>query len=204
MIAGRRGIAACAWLLAAHGATAAGAGAPGPNDGSHDFDFEFGTWKTHSSRMLRPLSGRQEWVEMEGVTVVRPIWAGRGNIAEYRADGPGSHVELLALRLYDPRSKQWNIHFATSARGTFAVPAWGSFRQGRIDFFDQEASSGRSVLVRFSLWPVDHDNARSEQAFSVDGGRTWEVNWKTEYQRIAGAAEAVHAIAPHTPAAGAL
>jgi hypothetical protein len=26
------------------------------HDGAHDFDFDFGTWKTHSSRLLHPLT----------------------------------------------------------------------------------------------------------------------------------------------------
>ena len=30
-------------------------------DGQHDFDFEIGTWKTHVSRLLHPLSGSTAW-----------------------------------------------------------------------------------------------------------------------------------------------
>jgi hypothetical protein len=159
-----------------------------PRDGSHDFDYAMGTWNTHSSRMLHPLTGSHEWVELQGVTVISPIWGGRGNLVEYKADGADNHVELLSVRLYDPRSGQWNNNFATSARGTLAPPAYGEFHDGRIDFFDQEAFGGRMIMVRFSLWPVDRDTARSEQAFSADGGRTWEVNWVTEYKRMEGAA----------------
>src|ERR1700730_3912431 len=32
-------------------------------DGQHDFDFEIGTWKTHLSRLLHPLTGSTTWVE---------------------------------------------------------------------------------------------------------------------------------------------
>lgn len=204
MIAGRRRVLAFTWLAAALCVGAAAAAAPAVRDSSHDFDFEMGTWKTHSSRLLHPLSGADDWVEMDGVTVVSPIWGGRGNIAEYEADGRESHVQLLALRLYDPQSGQWNINFATSARGTLAVPAWGRFEQGRIDFFDQEELSGKRILVRFSLWPVDHDTGRSEQAFSADGGRTWEVNWKTEYRRIPARAVSALADPRHAPVRRAL
>ena len=184
MIAGRLPRVAGACLAAAHIACIGATAVPAARDSSHDFDFAMGTWKTHSSRLLEPLTGSSGWVEMEGVTVVTPVWGGRGNLAQYEADGPGRRVQLLALRLYDPQSGQWNINFATSARGTFAVPAYGEFKNGRIDFFDQEPLSRRMILVRFSLWPVDHDTARSEQAFSADGGQTWEVNWITEYKRI--------------------
>lgn len=188
MIAGRLALVAGACLAAAHIACIAAAGAPAARDSSHDFDFAMGTWKTHSSRLLQPLTGSRRWIEMNGVTVVTPVWGGRGNLAEYEGDGPGGRVQLLALRLYDPQSGQWNLNFATSARGTFAVPAYGEFKNGRIDFFDQEPLSQRMILVRFSLWPVDRDTARSEQAFSADGGQTWEVNWITEYTRIPDAA----------------
>ena len=44
--------------------------------------------------------------------------------------------------------------------------------------------SGRAVLVRFSIWDVTAEEARSEQAFSADGGKTWEVNWVTQYSRV--------------------
>jgi hypothetical protein len=37
---------------------------PNPPDGQHDFDFEIGTWKTHLSRRLHPLTGSTTWVEM--------------------------------------------------------------------------------------------------------------------------------------------
>jgi hypothetical protein len=153
-------------------------------DGSHDFDFDFGTWQTHSSRLLHPLTGSHDWVEMDGVTVVSGIWSGRANLAEYRAVGPAGVVELLALRVYNPKSHQWSINFATPNVGALgAVPGVGEFRNGRVDFYDQEAINGRAVLVRFSIWGVTAEEARSEQAFSADGGKTWEVNWITRYTR---------------------
>jgi hypothetical protein len=153
-------------------------------DGSHDFDFDFGTWQTHSSRLLHPLTGSHDWVEMDGVTVVSRIWSGRANLAEYRAVGPTGVVELLALRVYNPNSHQWSINFATPNVGALgAVPGVGEFRDGRVDFYDQETINGRAVLVRFSIWGVTAEEARSEQAFSADGGKTWEVNWITRYTR---------------------
>jgi len=104
----------------------------GAHDGSHDFDFDFGTWKTHSSRLLHPLTGSQDWVQMDGVTVVTKVWNGRANLAEYRAAGPAGVVELLALRVYNPNSHQWSINFATPNVGTLgAVPGVGEFRDGR-------------------------------------------------------------------------
>src|SRR5260370_18094988 len=91
-------------------------------DGQNDFDFDFGTWKTHSSRLLHPLTGSTSWADMDGVTVVEKVWDGRANLAEYKADGAAGHVELLSLRWYNPQAHQWNLDFATPRAGTLGVP----------------------------------------------------------------------------------
>jgi hypothetical protein len=163
----------------------AGGGGTGQNaqDGSHAFDFDFGAWKTHSSRLLHPLTGSTQWADMDGHTTVTKIWGGRGNLAEYEANGPAGHIELLALRLYNPNTRQWYINFAHPDSGTLGVPAFGELRDGRITFYDQEPINGKAVLVRFSIWGITADTGQSEQAFSMDGGRTWEVNWINKYTR---------------------
>jgi len=157
---------------------------PPTRNGQHDFDFDFGTWKMHLRRLVHPLTGSSEWTEMEGTTVTNKIWGGRANLATVEADGPSGHLELLALRLYDPRADQWNISFATSDSAVLSVPAVGGFTDGRAEFYDSELFHGRNILVRFSIWPVSPGEVRSEQAFSADGGATWETNWINTYTRV--------------------
>jgi hypothetical protein len=154
-------------------------------DGQHDFDFDLGNWRTHSSRLLHPLTGSTTWAEMDGITCVNKIWGGRANLAEFMADGPAGHIELLSLRWYNPSAHQWNLDFATPNVGTLGIPNVGEFTNGRGDFYDQESFDGRSILVRFSIWRITDDTAQSEQAFSDDGGETWEINWINHYSRIA-------------------
>ncbi len=120
---------------------------------------------------------------MDGVTVVKRVWGGRANLAEYKVEGSAGKVELMALRWYSPVAHQWNLDFATPEIGVLGIPGVGEFKNGRVDFYDQEPINGRSVLVRFSIWKVTPDIAQSEQAFSGDGGKTWEVNWVTKYTR---------------------
>jgi hypothetical protein len=155
-------------------------------DGQHDFDFDIGTWKTHSSRLLHPLTGSKEWTDMDGVSVVKKVWDGRANLAEYKADGPAGHVELAGLRWFNPTTHEWNIDFATPNVGTLGIPGVGEFKNGRANFYDYELVNGKSVLVRFSIWRITDDTAQSEQAFSDDGGKTWEVNWINKYTRMKG------------------
>ena len=153
-------------------------------DDAHAFDFDFGTWKTHSSRLVHPLTGSTTWTDMDGSSVVKKVWGGRANLAEFAADGPAGHIELLALRWYNPTAHQWNIDFATPNVGTLgAVPGVGELKDGRLTFYDQEPINGRAVLVRFVIWGTGVDSAQSEQAFSDDGGKTWEVNWVNKYAR---------------------
>jgi len=165
--------------------------APAPEDAQHGFDFDIGTWKTHSTRLLHPLAGSKEWVEMNGVTVVRPVWGGKGNLAELEADGPKGHLSLISLRLYDPTAHQWHLNFATSGVGILniagdaqSVPMIGRFEQGRGEFYDQESFNGRTIWVRFRIQPLSPTTARSEQAFSDDNGKTWETNWLNDYTRM--------------------
>ncbi|GAC1692030.1 MAG: hypothetical protein PVS2B3_00580 [Steroidobacteraceae bacterium] len=184
-------VVAMALVLTSAAADADAGLAPEADAAQHAFDFDFGTWKTHSTRLLRPLAGSREWIRMDGVTVVRPIWGGRGNLAELESDGPQGHLSLISLRLYDPAARQWNLNFATSgvgilnvARDARSVPMIGRFEHGRGEFYDQETFGNRTIWVRFRIRPLSPTTARSEQAFSEDNGRTWETNWINDYTRV--------------------
>lgn len=168
--------------------------APHPNnepgaaarDGAHDFDFEIGTWKTHLRRLLNPLTGSNTWAEYDGTTVVRKVWGGRANLVELVADGPAGHFEGLSLRLYNPESRQWSLNFANAKSGVMAQPTVGEFKNGRGEFFDQETYNGRAIFVRFVIYDITPNSCRFEQAFSDDGGKTWEVNWIATDARVHG------------------
>ena len=147
------------------------------HDGQHDFDFEMGLWKVHVSRLQYPLTGSNAWVEYDGTLAVRKVWDGRANLAELEIEGQTGHFELLALRLYDPQAHQWSINTSNSKVGTLNSPLFGEFRNGRGEFFDTEPFNGRSVLVRNVWRDITANSWHFEQAFSTDGGKTWEANW---------------------------
>jgi hypothetical protein len=146
-------------------------------DAQHDFDFEIGTWKTHLKRLLHPLTGSTTWVEYEGTTTVRKVWNGRANLIELEVDGASGHIEALSLRLYNPESHQWSLNFSNSAAGTLGVPSVGEFKNGRGEFIDQETLGARTILVRFVISRISPTSCHFEQAYSDDGGETWELNW---------------------------
>lgn len=146
-------------------------------DGQHDFDFEIGTWKTRLSRLVNPLTGSTTWVKYEGTSVVKKVGDGRANLVELDVEGPAGRIEGISLRLYNPQSRQWSLNFANLKAGTLSPPTIGEFKNGRGEFYAQETLGGRAILVRFVISEITPDSCRFEQAFSDDGGRTWEVNW---------------------------
>lgn len=146
-------------------------------DGQKDFDFEIGVWTTKLRRLAVPLSGSSKWLEYEGTTIVRKVWDGRANLVELNVKGPAGQIEALSLRLYNPSSRQWSLNFANVKGGVMAAPTIGGFKNGRGEFYNQETYEGRAVLVRFVISEITANSCRFEQAFSDDGGKTWEVNW---------------------------
>jgi len=153
-------------------------------DGQRDFDFEFGRWKVHNRRLLHPLTGSNDWVEFDGTVVARPVWDGRANIDEFEADSPTGHIEGMTVRTYNVKSHQWSLYWANRTTGVFSLPATvGKFADGRGEFYDQEDYNGRNIFVRFLWTRVSTDTPHWEQAFSLDGGKTWETNWITDFTR---------------------
>ena len=153
-------------------------------DGQRDFDFSIGTWKTHVSRLLHPLTGSTTWVEYDGTSVVRKVWNGRANLLELAVDGSAGHIEGAGLRLYDPQSRQWSLNWVNSKDGILNRPMIGEFQQGRGEFFDQESFAGRAIFVRNRFLDITTNSCRFEQAFSEDGGKTWETNWVMTFTRM--------------------
>jgi hypothetical protein len=74
----------------------------------------------------------------------------------------------------------WNANRQDSF---FGVPTMGAFTRGRGEFFSQELFEKKSIFVRFVWTPGSLDTCRWEQAFSADGGKTWETNWIMEFRR---------------------
>ena len=180
--------ALCGLMLAAGLRAGESAETAMTRDAQHDFDFEFGTWHAKVRRLTQPLSGSATWVEYEGPSIVRPVWGGRANLGEIDLTGPAGKIRGLSLRLYDPESHQWRISWANAGDGLLGTPMVGGFTGDRGEFYNQETYQGRSVFVRFIFSGMGAKSTfRIEQAFSPDGGKTWETNWIANFTREEGA-----------------
>ena len=158
--------------------------ADGARDGSHDFDWEYGNWTTHIHRLQHPLTGSKTWVDYDGTTKIHRFWNGKAHMVELDVTGPAGHIEGISVRLYNPVSHQWSLNVANSAVGAFGTPTVGAFKNGRGEFYDYEEIGGRMILVRNVWSDITPTSGHFEQAFSADGGKTWQVNWIATDTRI--------------------
>ena len=142
-------------------------------DGQHDFDFNIGVWKTHIKRVLDPLSGSTQSVELNGTVTVRKVWDGRAQLEEIEAEGPNGHWEGLTLFLYNPEAHQWSQNFVDGKVGVLTLPQIGSFKDGRGELFASDTVNGRTILVRGVWSEIKPDSHRFEESYSDDGGKTW-------------------------------
>jgi hypothetical protein len=152
-------------------------------EGAHDFDFLLGQWRVNHRRLQRRLVGDGAWVEFGGTMRAEPILDGRGNFDQNVIDLPAGRYRACTLRLFDPDAGTWSLHWIDGRRMSLDAPVVGRFRDGVGTFFGDDTHDGRPIRVRF-LWScITPTSARWEQAFSGDGGATWETNWVMDFVR---------------------
>jgi len=65
--------------------------------------------------------------------------------------------------------------------GHLEPPVVGRF-EGNIGYFEcDDTFEGRAIRVQYQWTRKGANHARWQQAFSPDGGKTWEVNWAAEF-----------------------
>ena len=155
-------------------------------EGARDFDFWMGSWKVHNRYLRERLKGSSEWVEFEATSVARPLLDGRGNEDEFRTDHDGGFIGM-SFRFYDPEKDQWAIYWADTRRpGLLDAPVFGSFSGDVGIFVGDDTFEGRPIRMRFIWSGITTPTPRWEQAFSEDGGETWETNWIMDFTPLEG------------------
>ena len=146
-----------------------------------DFDFFMGRWRVHNRWLTKRLAGSDEWEEFEATSVARPLLDGLGNEDEFRTDHAGGFIGM-SFRFFDPEKERWSIYWADTRRlGELDPPVFGAFSDGIGVFQGEDVFEGRPILVRFIWSRTTTGKPRWEQAFSDDGGETWETNWIMDF-----------------------
>lgn len=152
--------------------------------GEHDFDFFFGHWNISHRYLKERLVGCTEWIEFEGRSICMPTLGGMGNIDDNVICFPSGDYRAMTIRAFDRASGTWSIWWLSANNPkTIDVPVVGKFTDGVGSFFAEEVIKEKNVLVRF-LWDARNADAPTwEQAFSLDNGNTWEINWLMTFSR---------------------
>lgn len=143
----------------------------------HDFDFAIGNWTARILHLQRSPGKADAWAVWTGTVVAAKVWGGRANIQEIEVGTPSGRVDELRLCLYRPQTRQWYLHWADSDDGVLAKPMIGQFAADTGRFYDQEDYKGRAIFVRDLYSRITPRSYHWQQAFSSDGGTTWEPNW---------------------------
>lgn len=150
-----------------------------------DFDFIIGDWRVLHERLNSRLNGCSEWTRFEGRTSTRKILGGWGNVEDNLLHLPAGDYRAVAMRSFDAATGQWAIWWLDGrAPHSLETPVCGSFENGVGQFYSDDQLDGRPIRVRFT-WSIGADgHPRWAQAFSPDGGATWETNWRMQFIRI--------------------
>jgi hypothetical protein len=125
-----------------------------------------------------------EWFACDGISAVRPFWGGAANIEDGDLRCPAQYVRGVTVRLHDAATNRWMLYWGTQKNGLApGLPQVGRFSASGIgDFLAPDTWDGKRVIVRYR-WLPQSGNPRFEESFSTDHGRTWEVEWTTDYVR---------------------
>jgi hypothetical protein len=154
--------------------------------GLHDFDLRVGNWTAHHRRLKERLADNHEWVEFDGTQTFWQVMNGYANVDDNVFEIPGSAAcRGVTLRAYDPKTGEWAIWWLDGRTpfSSLEPPVKGRFVNGVGTFYADDTLRGKPIRVRFIWSGITPTEAHWEQAFSPDGGKTWETNWATDFRK---------------------
>jgi hypothetical protein len=156
------------------------------SDPVHDFDFFFGRWQVQHTRRKAWLANNDEWFTFTGRCTTQPLLDGRGNLDDNVLELPAGTYRAVTLRSFDPASRKWAIWWLDGrSPHALGTPMIGGFADDIGTFFGDDLFNGKPIACRFLWSAITEKSCRWEQAYSPDGGRSWETNWKMEFTRVA-------------------
>ena len=147
----------------------------------HAFDFNTGDWIVTNRRLKVRGGGSTDWEVFEGRQRSMLMLDGMCSLDEQAFIGKGS--KGMTFRLYNLEKDEWSIWWITNKDGVLQPPVFGRFEGPRGTFHGDDLDGDKPVKVAFDWQTADPETPRWSQAFSYDGGQTWETNWIMEFRR---------------------
>lgn len=147
----------------------------------HDFDFIAGDWTLEHRRLKARGAGSNDWSEFSSASRGQVFLGGVTNVDENHF--PTMGWSGMTFRHFDLEKKQWSIYWINTRDGKMQSPVMGGFDGDVGLFYGEDEDGGRPVKVVFRWTKMGPNAARWEQAFSYDGGKSWETNWTNELIR---------------------
>jgi hypothetical protein len=158
---------------------------PSTDEQRHAFDFLHGSWRVHHHRLRARLAHSSEWEDFDGTVHCWGILGGDGNVDDNVIELPSGTYRASTMRVFDARAGVWRIWwYDARSVETLDPPLVGSFYDGVGTFYSDDSWHGRPIRVRYLWRNASADSARWEQAFSEDGGKTWETNWVMSFDKV--------------------
>lgn len=149
----------------------------------HDWDWLIGSWTVRHHRLRARLAGSNDWDEFDGACTMVPTLNGFGNMDDNWLDPPSGAYRAMGVRAFNPETRLWSIWWFDERSHVIEPPVRGGFANGVGRFEGDDTFNGRPIRVYFQWSNITANSARWEQAFSTDGGASWEVNWWMEFRR---------------------
>jgi len=150
---------------------------PSVNSSKEDFNFYEGHWNIKNRKLKERLSGSNDWQEFTAKQEMKIILLGFGNTDNFIATFDDEPFEGRTIRVFDPKTKLWSMHWTDSSNPVLQPPTIGSFEGGIGKFYCKDVFNGKDIIVEFVWDKTDLENPIWYQSFSIDNGKTWETNW---------------------------
>jgi hypothetical protein len=176
----------------------ASAGSAGPE---MDWDWLTGNWDVWHRRLKKRLAGNDEWDEFAGKSAFWHTLGGLGNIDDNLLYLPAGTYRAISLRAFDPATRKWAIWWLDGRTAAqLDPPVIGGFAGDEGEFIGTDTYQGKPVVVRFRWHEVHGKRPHWDQAFSPDGGKSWETNWRNYFTRTSATASPVPRLEEPAPA----
>ena len=160
------------------------------NAGAHRGDWQWlvGNWDVWHRRLKERLAGSDDWIEFTGRSACWLTMGGLGTIDDNVLDLPGGTYRGAGVRAFDPATGKWSIWWIDGRNPTrIDPPVVGGFEGDEGVFTGTDSFDGQPIDVRFRWHETRGKRPHWDQAFSTDGGKSWEINWRNYFTRTGAA-----------------